>query len=81
MKGFTDIQRERLSIAVYLLISSGLSSPVCLSQIINEHLTKDGIGLDFARSLFSIWLNEKDFPSLISMLKKSEIDGKLLVSN
>ncbi|XP_002156389.2 eIF5-mimic protein 2 [Hydra vulgaris] len=78
MKGFSDVQRERLAIAVYLLISSGLSSPVCLSQIVNEHLTKDGIGLDFARTLFSVWLSEKDFPSLISMLKKSEIDGKLL---
>lgn len=78
MKGFTDNQRERLSVAVFLLISSGLSSPACLSQLTNEHLLKDGIGLEFARAFFTTWLNEKDFASLLSVLKKAEIDGRLL---
>jgi len=78
MKGFTDLQRTRLTIATYLMISSGLISPTCLSQIINEHLVKDGIALDFAHSLFSTWLKDKDFNSLLSNLKKAEIDGKLM---
>lgn len=78
MKGFTDIQRKRLTIAVYLFISSGLSTPSCLTQITNEHLVKDYIALDFAKSFFSVWLQEKDFTALISILKKAEIDGKLL---
>lgn len=78
MKGFTEIQRQRLTLAVYLMISSGLTSSTCLSQILNEHLVKDGIALEFAKSFFSIWLREKDFSSLISILKKAEIDGKLL---
>lgn len=78
MKGFTDIQRTRLTIAAYLMISSGLISPACLKQILTEHLIKDGIALEFARQFFQIWLKEKDFNSLISNLKKAEIDGKLL---
>jgi len=78
MKGFTDLQRTRLTTATYLMISSGLISPACLSQIINEHLVKDGIALDFAHNLFSTWLQDRDFNSLLSNLKKAEIDGKLM---
>jgi len=78
MKGFTDIQRTRLTIATYLMISSNLISPACLSQMMNEHLVKDGIALDFAHLLFTTWLKDKDFNSLLSSLKKAEIDGKLM---
>jgi len=78
MKGFTDDQRTRLMTATYLMISSGLISPACLSQMINEHLVKDGIALDFAYQLFATWLKDKDFNSLLSNLKKAEIDGKLM---
>lgn len=78
MKGFNDLQRTRLSSATFLMISTGLIPPTCLSQILTEHLIKDGIALEFARSLFSTWLKEKDFASLISNLKKAELDGKLL---
>jgi len=34
--------------------------------------------LEFSKTFFTIWLREKDFTSLISILKKAEIDGKLL---
>jgi len=78
MKGFTEKQRERLTIATYLFITSGLSTAACLAKITNEHLVKDGIALEFARMFFTIWLKEKDFASLIQTLKKAELDGKLL---
>lgn len=78
MKGFTETQRKRLTVAVYLMISSGLTSSTCLSQILNEHLVKDGIALEFAKTFFTTWLKEKDLASMISILKKAEIDGKLL---
>lgn len=80
MKGFTDIQRKRLTIATYLMISKGLISPACLSQLVNEHLVKEGYSLTFAHTLFTTWIKEKDFNSLLSNLKKAEIDGKLMVS-
>jgi len=78
MKGFTEIQRTRLTTATYLMISSGLISPSCLSQIINEHLVKDGLALEFAYNFFATWLKDKDFASLLSNLKKAEIDGRLM---
>lgn len=78
MKGFTELQRERLTIATYLFITSGLSTPACLAKITNEHLVKDGIALEFARMFFTVWLKEKDFASLVAILKKAELDGKLL---
>ena len=41
-----------------------------------------GLGLDFANTFFNTWLRdlEKDTNSLVSILKRAEIDGKLLVS-
>lgn len=77
LKGFTEIQRSRLTLATYLLISSNLISSTCLSQILNEHLVKEGIALAFARDFFTFWLAEKDITSLINALKKAELDGKL----
>jgi len=78
MKGFTEEQRTRLTTATYLMISSGLISPACLSQIVNEHLVKDGLALEFSHKLFATWLKDKDFPSLLTSLKKADIDGKLM---
>lgn len=78
MKGFDDLQRTRLSAATVLMISTGLIPPTCLSQILTEHLIADGSALEFARGFFATWLKEKDFNSLISNLKKAELDGRLL---
>ena len=40
-----------------------------------------GLSLDFANLFFNTWLRdlEKDMNSLVSILKKAEIDGRLLV--
>ncbi|XP_066921487.1 eIF5-mimic protein 2-A-like [Clytia hemisphaerica] len=79
LKGFTDVQRDRLTLATYLLISSSLIQPTCLIQILNDHLVNEGIALEFARCFFSAWLAEKDAPGLINILKKAEMDGKLMM--
>lgn len=79
LKGFTDIQRDRLTLATYLLISSNLLSPNCLNQILNGHLVDEGIALQFAKSFFTAWLSEKDPAALINTLKKAELDSKLMV--
>lgn len=78
LKGFNEDQRQRLSIATYLLISSGLCSPSSLTSLVTDHLVKDGIALDFMKVFFQTWLEEKDFNSLVAILRKAEIDGKLL---
>ena len=77
--GFTEEQRRRMTTATYLLISSGLISPSCLSQITNEHLVKDGLSLEFAFNFFDTWLKDKDFASLLSNLKKAEVKKRIYI--
>ena len=79
LKGFSEVQQNRLSLATYLLISSNLIPPTCLNQILNEHLVNEGIALEFAKSFFTAWLAEKEPAGLINCLKKAEIDSKLMV--
>jgi len=79
LKGFSEVQRNRLSLATYLLISSNLIPPTCLNQILNEHLVNEGIALEFAKSFFTAWLAEKEPAGLINSLKKAEIDSKLMM--
>jgi hypothetical protein len=79
LKGFSDVQRDRLTLATYLLISSSLIPPTCLTQILNDHLVSEGIALEFAKSFFTAWLAEKDSAGLINTLKKAEIDSKLML--
>lgn len=78
LKGFDEEQRNRLAISAFIMISSGLCTPACLSRITNEHLVKEGIAKDFAKLFFKTWLADKDFNSLLAALKKAELDGKLL---
>jgi len=78
LKGFNDEERNRLAVLAYILISTGLCTPACLSKITNEHLVKEGIARDFAKLFFKTWLANKDFQSLLAVLKKAELDGKLL---
>jgi len=79
LKGFSDVQRDRLTLATYLLISSSVIAPTCLNQILNDQLVNDGIALEFARSFFTAWLSEKDSSGLINTLKKAELDSKLMM--
>lgn len=78
LKGFNDEERQKLALSTYIMISKGLCTPVCLNKILNEYLVKEGIAPDFAKLFFKTWLAEKDFNSLLAILKKAELDGKLL---
>ena len=53
---------------------------LCIKQCLNFFVP--GLALEFANKFFTTWLKdlEKDMNSLVSNLKKAEIDGKLLVS-
>lgn len=78
MKTYSKEQLERLSVAMYILIQTKLCSEACLSSILMEHLVADGTSLSFTKIFFLTWLQHKDAASLISTLKKAEIDTKLL---
>eukprot|EP00794_Sanderia_malayensis_P002991 gene2990-3448_t len=81
LRGFNEHQRSCLAQAVAIFLSTNMITPSVLAGLIHDHLVKDGIGLEFATKFFSTWLVylEKDIHSLVSILKKAEIDGKLLL--
>lgn len=78
MKTYTDEQLERLAVAMYILIHTKLCSEACLTSLLKEHLVANGTSLSFTKIFFLTWLQQKDAASLISTLKKAEIDNKLL---
>jgi len=80
LKGFTEEQRKSLVQAFAIFLSLGMATPSVLTGMIQEHLVKEGLSLEFANLFFTTWLQdlEKDTSSLVSILKKAEIDGKLL---
>lgn len=79
MKGFTEEQRMKLATVYAMILANSMTQGTFLSKLINEHLVKEGISLQFITRLFQAWLKEKkDAASIISTLKKNEMDDKLL---
>lgn len=80
LKGFNDDQKTCLAKAIAIFLNTNMITPSVLGGLIHDHLVKEGIGLDFATKFFETWLVdlEKDIHSLVSILKKADIDGKLL---
>ncbi|CAB4009215.1 basic leucine zipper and W2 domain-containing 1-A isoform X1, partial [Paramuricea clavata] len=79
MKGFTEEQRMKLATVYAMILANSMTQGTFLSKLRNEHLVKEGISLQFITRLFQAWLKEKkDAASIISTLKKNEMDDKLL---
>ncbi|XP_046846091.1 protein krasavietz-like [Xenia sp. Carnegie-2017] len=79
MKGFTEEQRMKLATVYAMILANNMTQGTFLQKLINEHLVKEGLSLQFITRLFQVWFKEKkDSSSIISSLKKNEIDDKLL---
>ncbi|PBC27148.1 Protein extra bases [Apis cerana cerana] len=78
MKGFTPKERIKLARMTALWISNGSVPPTVLSVLINEHLVKDNLALDFLLEVFVTWRQEKGLSSLMTALKKGNIEGRLM---
>jgi len=80
LKGFNEDQRTCLAKAIAVFLNCNMITPGVLAGLIHDHLVKEGIGLELATKFFDTWLVDldKDINSLVSILKKAEIDGKLL---
>lgn len=76
MKGFTPKERIKLARMTALWISNGSVPPTVLSVLINEHLVKDNLALDFLLEVFVTWRQEKGLSSLMTALKKGNIEGR-----
>lgn len=76
MKGFTPLERIKLARMTALWISNGSVPPTVLSVLINEHLVKDNLALDFLMEVFVTWKQEKGLSSLMTALKRGGIEGR-----
>ncbi|XP_063242418.1 protein krasavietz isoform X2 [Bacillus rossius redtenbacheri] len=78
IKGFSESDRVKLARMTALWISNGSVPPTVLLVLINEHLIKDNLALDFLMEVFVTWKQEKGLTSLMTALKRSGIEGRLM---
>jgi len=78
IKGFQPIERTKLARMTALWIANGAVPPTVLAVLNNEHLIKDGIALDFLLELFATLKQERGIPTLITALKKGQLEGRLM---
>ncbi|CAH0765029.1 unnamed protein product [Bemisia tabaci] len=78
IKGFNEEERIKLARMTALWICNGSVPPTTLQVLINEHLVKDCLALDFLLEVFETWKQEKGLTSLIAALKKGGLERRLL---
>lgn len=78
IKGFNDSERTKLARMTALWITNGSVPPTVLQVLINEHLIKDGIALDFLIEVFVTWKQERGLASLTTALKRGGLEGRLM---
>ncbi|XP_049763634.1 protein krasavietz [Schistocerca cancellata] len=78
IKGFSELERIKLARMTALWISNGSVPPSVLLVLINEHLIKDNLALDFLLEVFVTWKQEKGLSSLMAALKKGGIESRLM---
>ena len=80
LKSFTDTQRQCLAMYTALCITEGILSIDILNGLFAEHLVKEeSISLSFTILLFKILISEKGIANVGSMLRKNQLEDKLLV--
>ncbi|BFZ06535.1 hypothetical protein BsWGS_09574 [Bradybaena similaris] len=77
-KGFQASEREKLATITGIILANGLCTPRILLSLFEDHLVKEGISLEFAATMFSTWLKEKDINAICAALKKQQIDSRLM---
>ncbi|KAJ3045365.1 hypothetical protein HDV00_010235 [Rhizophlyctis rosea] len=69
---------EKLARAVGVLTATQLVPVTVLTNVIKEHLVKEGASLQFVTGVFKSYLDEQSIDHLSSTLKKAGMDDKLL---
>jgi len=66
-------QREKLAVAVGLLMSQGLASATGLQSLSKEHLLKEDLALTFVTAVFKTYLREQSIDHLLTTLKRGGV--------
>lgn len=78
LKGFEPLQRIKLARMTALWLGNGCVPPGVLLVLVNEHLLKDNLALDFVLEVFCTVKQERGVASLIAALKRGQLEGRLL---
>ncbi|KAJ8711952.1 hypothetical protein PYW08_008906 [Mythimna loreyi] len=78
LKGFEPLQRIKLARMTALWIGNGCVPPSVLLVLVNEHLLKDNLALDFVLEVFATVKAERGVTSLVTALKRGQLEGRLL---
>lgn len=78
LKGFPPQQRSKLAKVTAVLLAGGQIPTAVLSKVLQDHLIKDGIALDFIIIVFKTWLGEKDSTLVWASLRKAGLDSRLM---
>ncbi|XP_041982804.1 protein krasavietz [Aricia agestis] len=78
IKGFEPQNRIKLARMVALWIGNACVPPSVLLVLVNEHLVKDNLALDFVLEVFATVKQERGAASLVTALKRGQLEGRLL---
>jgi len=70
-------QKEKLAIAVSLIISQGLASSACLLSLTKDHLVKDDVSLVAVTTIFRVYLVDQTMEHLSATLKRGGVKDLL----
>ncbi|KAG6837719.1 hypothetical protein H0H93_003521 [Arthromyces matolae] len=74
---WSPAQRDKLSIAVGLLISQGLASASCLTSLTKDHLVKNDVSINVLSLIFRAYLVDQSMEHLSAALKRGGIKDLL----
>lgn len=78
IKGFNEAERTKLARMTALWIANNSVQPQVLTVLLNEHLVKDGLALEFLIEVFVTWKQEKGLSSLMTALKRGGLEKSLM---
>ncbi|KAG6832028.1 hypothetical protein H0H87_003009 [Tephrocybe sp. NHM501043] len=74
---WSPVQRDKLSIAVGLLISQGLANASCLTSLTKDHLVKNDVSINVITLIFRAYLLDQTMEHLSASLKRGGIKDLL----
>lgn len=77
-KGFKPEHRTNLANVTAIFLAQSLVAPGILSALFQEHLIKEGVGLEIFTTLVKTWLAEKETSTVWAALKKAGVENRLL---
>lgn len=78
LRGFSDGDRERLAICIAMWAVDGIVEPKVLSHLIQEHLVKEGIAVDFLCLVLTTARSLKDMNQVRTLLRKAGLDKRIM---